>query len=347
MKLDNTNITFGSTGITLRKQAIETNPFHKKTISDTYAEHAKLVFLFDVSGSMASPIARSVSGKAYSDLYIWSPEVLADIRNRVGTTLNEINIKRQTIADWSMWDATEEERELSKLKDHQMGPSGEFIFSNNGDDEDLKDRILRADLTGYLGIAMDLSKKPIKPPTRMDIVKKLAKQEIMNRVKKFPKSRIAVVPFGDQPITLFDDGNPAQLETELDKLTEHGMTVTHADGTHSYAGGGTDILKAIRSGMEICRNKPSAVGIHHFILVTDGEDYNASATIPTWVQPMKTSGVVLDYIHIGDSCVNDGLKQACQALGGDYISVNSEIELEEKFVQAMNRPLLPPPASAA
>lgn len=344
MKLDNTNMTFGTTGITLRKQAVESNPFHKKTISDTYSEHAKLVFLFDVSGSMASPIARSVSGKAYSDIYIWSPEVLADIRNRVGTVINEMNFKRQTIPDWSLWDATEEEQELGKLRDLQMGPGGEFVFSSK-DDEDLKDRILRADLTGYLNIPTDFSKKPIKPPTRMDIVKKLAKQEIMNRVKKFPKGRIAVVPFGDQPITLFDDGDPAQLETELDKLTDHGMTVTHADGTSSYAGGGTDILKAIRSGMEICRNKPSAVGIHHFILVTDGEDYTASATIPTWVPAMKASGVVLDYIHIGDSGVNDGLKQACQDLGGDYISVNSEIELEEKFVQAINRPLLPPPAS--
>jgi hypothetical protein len=344
MKLDNTSMTFGTTGITLRKQAVESNPFHKKTISDTYSEHAKLVFLFDVSGSMASPIARSVSGKAYSDLYIWSPEVLADIRNRVGTIINEMNFKRQTIPDWSLWDATEEERELGKLRDNQMGPDGEFVFSSK-DDEDLKDRILRADLTGYLGIQLDFSKKHIKPPTRMDIVKKLAKQEIMNRVRKFPKSRIAVVPFGDQPVTLFDDGDPAQLETELDKLTDQGMTVVHADGSHSYAGGGTDILKAIRSGMEICRNKPSAVGIHHFILVTDGEDYTASAAIPTWVPAMKASGVVLDYIHIGDSGVNDGLKQACLDLGGDYISVNSEIELEEKFVQAINRPLLPPPAS--
>ena len=55
---------------------------------------------------------------------------------------------------------------------------------------------------------------------------------------------------------------------------------------------------------------------------------------------LKTSGVVLDYIHIGDEYVNAGLAAACKALGGEFVTVNSERDFAKKFVDAVQRKML-------
>jgi hypothetical protein len=203
--------------------------------------------------------------------------------------------------------------------------------------------------------------------TRIELVKKLAKQEIQKRFVKYPKSSVSVVPFSGRPITLFDAQNPDNLWPALDSLdTAWSAFLCNACGkmipaqrynpgpvpicacsntpmTLEQADGGTDILAAIRRAMDLCRNKPSPVGIHHIILVTDGEDGNAEHTIATWVPAMKASGVVLDYIHIGNAAyANQGLKDACAALGGEYVAVNSEKDFTEKFIAAAERKMLPP-----
>ena len=82
--------------------------------------------------------------------------------------------------------------------------------------------------------------------------------------------------------------------------------------------------------------------MHHFILVSDGEDYQCDHALPGWIPTLKTSGVVLDYIHIGDCYQNDGILQTCKATGGQCVTVNSERELEDKFVEAVSRKCLPP-----
>jgi len=209
-----------------------------------------------------------------------------------------------------------------------------------------------------------------KPLSRIDLVKKLAKQEIQKRFDKFPKSAVSVVPFSGRPVTLFDMQDPKNLWPALDGLNSPwsayicnacGRVENAPNGrwgnsnnapvcacnnkpmTLEWSDGGTDILAAIRKAMDLCRLKPSAVGIHHIILVTDGEDGNAAHTIGTWVPAMKASGVVLDYIHIGDaSQANQGLVDACKQLGGEYVVVNSEKDFTTKFIAAVGRKMLPP-----
>jgi hypothetical protein len=218
----------------------------------------------------------------------------------------------------------------------------------------------------FFNIAVDFSKKLQQPPTRIDLVKKLAKQEIAGRFKKFPQSKVSVIPFSGHPVTLFDCQDPDNLWPALDLLSTtwsaylcHSCGKTYDRNTARIAcecggklkmegsDGGTDILEAIREAMELCRKNPSPVGIHHIILVTDGEDFQAEANIGGWVPSMKASGVVLDYIHIGEaSQANKGLKDACAALGGEYVNVNTERELEEKFIAAVNRLMLPPAPTA-
>lgn len=321
MKLDDMN--FGAMGseITLRQTEVERVSVLKK-LSGVYDEFAKLVFMFDCSGSMSERVARS-----YQNQYVWTDTILNDIRARVAKALADF------LSDPTLTMGLDE----IKLLDPSTG--GMPTFTPN--DEELKIRIVQQDLMDYFGIKVDFSKSHATPPRRMDLVKKLAKSELENRFKKFPNSRIAVVPFGSYPATLFDDGKPEDLWPALEKL-EINMVVKRPDlgeAEIEMTGGGTDILAAIRRSMDICRAKPSPVGLHHLIIVSDGED-GSSYTIGSWVPSMKASGIVLDYIHIGCESHNTELAAACKALSGEFVSVNSEKDFETKFVEAVNRPLM-------
>jgi hypothetical protein len=194
-----------------------------------------------------------------------------------------------------------------------------------------------------LGVEPDPTVKIQEPPKRIEITRKLAKQEIANRFIKYPNSRVSVVPFSGHPEIMFDGQDPSQLWPALETL-DTPWSYTRPDGTVMRSDGGTDILEAIRAAVELCRQNPSPVGIHHIILVTDGEDYEADRTLVSWVPALQQSGVVLDFIHIGDTPINQGLKKACMDLGGDYVSVNTEKDFADKFISAVQR-LLAPPAS--
>ena len=316
MKL-NSNIDFsGTSDIVLRKtESVQTTTTSKLTkLGGIYEEHSKLVFLFDVSGSMSSLVSRDKGGKSCVDSYTWTPELLAQIRQRVATVAgmdpmvlllggDSVDVKLAGLA-------------VAK------------------DDEELKRLVVELDLIGELGVPVNWAKHNAKPPQRIELVKKLAKSELQARFAKYPDSRVCVIPFGSQPVVAFDDGAADQLWPLLDRLS------TCMDGT----GGGTDIMRAIRAGVEACRKHPSMVGVHHFIVVSDGED-GGTREIGGWVPSLKASGIVLDYIHIGDSTVNEELRDACKALGGECVTVNTESEFESRFVEATRRLCLPQPAT--
>lgn len=359
MKLDNIDFTSVSGGneIVLRKtEAVvpQGNSILKK-LDAVYDEHARLLFCFDLSASMNGRVARDKNGAAMTDQFVWNPAVLAQIKLDTAAAIARVN---GAMID-PMNDATQpNDTEYAALADAQQQPG--LLTFNLKDDEDLKERILRADKIAFFGISPDFAKKHQQPPTRIELVRKLAKQEIARRFEKFPNSQVSVIPFSGHPVTLFDCQQPNNLWPALEtlnypwrvsmcpscgKVDNTGRLAVCGCGTALKSvgsDGSTDILAAIRRAVELCRAKPSSVGIHHVIVVTDGEDYAADNTIASWVPALKQSGVVLDYIHIGDSGVNAGLKAACEALGGEYASVNCERELEEKFIAAVQRLMLPP-----
>jgi Mg-chelatase subunit ChlD len=310
----------GGAQIAVRNTALQGNGFKKLT--DTYDEHAKLVFIFDVSGSMDARIAKS-----YTDGWTWPVEKLAEIRAKC--TAAAVNINAALFGGMPLDPADEA---LAPMMDTERGPMGELVFSPITDEE-LKERVVRATLMDHFGIEVNWSRHgSASAPTRLECVKKLAKQELEKRFAKYPQSQVSVVRFGSFAESLFNDGAAADLWPMLDNL-------------RSGCGGGTDILAGIRKGMDTCRKAPSQVGVHHFIVVSDGEDGEADRTIGSWVPVLKSSGICLDYIHIGDSGVNTGLEAACKALGGECVVVNSIKDLEAKFIEAVGRLMLPPPAT--
>ena len=182
---------------------------------------------------------------------------------------------------------------------------------------------------GYCGSSLEINGKPVTPVSRIDLVKRMAKQEIDARYKKYPQSQTTVIRFGSHAETIFDGGTKNDLDAAMDQLN-----------AHSHLSGGTDIMSGLRKAMQVSRENPSPVGIHHFIVVTDGADGGTYA-IDEWIPALKASGVVLDYIHIGrDSSGNENLRQATKKLGGAYVVVDSVKAFEEKFLEAVNRPLM-------
>lgn len=325
MKLSEMKLRGGE--IAVRKTELEAKSVLKK-LSGVYEEHAKLLFLFDVSGSMADRVARS-----YEEQYAWTPELLAEIRQKVEAALRKLASGVNPLA--AMLDPSLapsfEECELAKLADDSPDPNAPPALTC--DDEELKRRVIRCDLISALGVQLNWGKQQEVPLTRIEIVRRLAKQEIQARFNKFPKSNVTVIPFAASAVTRFDGGKPEDLWPVLEALSI---------GYGPVNAGATVILAAVEKALTACRANPSPVGIHHIIIVSDGQDWQAHSEIGNWVPTLKASGVVLDYIHIGDLNPNTGIAIACKALGGDCVTVNSERALEEKFVEAVRRPLLPP-----
>jgi len=324
MKLNDLKFEGGSEVVRQSVEVERTSVLQKLT--GVYDEHSKLVFMFDVSGSMGMNIA-----KTFTDQYQWTPETLTAVRQEVITLLGKINSAMGDPALMMLLILDERESKLRAMADVSRNEDEPYTFTPK-DDEELKERIVRVDAVGEFGIQVDWANHDKKPPTRMELVKTLAQSEIKNRFKKFPDSRIAVIPFGSYPKVIFNDGTPDQLWPLLEEMGEG----------YSGAGFGTDMLSAIAKAMEVCRDKPSPVGVHHFIMVSDGEDGNADHNIPKWIPTLKASGVVFDYIHIGDSHRNSGMVQVCKETGGECVTVNSERDLRAKFVEAVNRLMLPP-----
>jgi hypothetical protein len=338
MNLDKNEMDLGG-GLVLHSTAVEPNAGFKK-VSETYNEFAKLVFLFDVSGSMnARIVTDSPRGESYINEFIWPDGRVTEIGVKTGEVLQKINALLLAGDPMYLLQLQNDELEYTKLFDEERGSLNEFLFTP-ADDDGIKARVVKTDLTGFLGILPDITKKHQEPPTRIGVVRKLAKQEIHRRFKMYPRSRVAVIPFSECAAPLFDDGKEDDIDAAIDRLACQ-LTIKHDNGSETVMDGGTHIMNGIAVGMQVCAAKPSDVGIHHFIVISDGED-SSTYDIPQWIPNMKASGIVLDYIHIGDSQPNDRLKAACKALGGECVTVNSEKDLETKFFQAATRLLAPP-----
>jgi hypothetical protein len=316
------NLNLKGTEITVRKTELTAKSSTLGKLGDTYTEHAKLVYCFDVSSSMSAQVAKS-----YISQYAWTPALMATIRARIESAIDHCNAIDPMAVITGAAELDPEDETLLKLVDPTPGPNG--LALGNVTDEELQERIVRDNLMAELNVPMDFSKKQEQPPSRMDLMKRCAKSEIEKRFKKYPASRVAVIEFGSAAELAFDDGKPEQLWPVLNRMYEYG-----------HLSSSTDIMGAIRAAVETCRAKPSVVGIHHVIITSDGCDGGTYA-IESWIPMLKASGVVLDYIHIGDMEGNEPLRKACEALGGEYVVVNSEKDFEERFAIASARLMLP------
>lgn len=336
MKLNDLTLT----GMEIAKRETDVATTKIRSLGETYDEHAKLVFLLDISGSMGARIA-----EGFTDIYLWSPEKLNQIRAQVEiaraieVTNRESQLNPPYAPDTEDEDSEDEDPKESGLSWQDEETLKMIHAGPLGDDKDIKERIIRLGLTDHFGIIPNPAHADKTPPTRLEAVKRLAKQEIQNRINKYRDAKVAFVAFALQAELRYDSGLDVGFNDDNNQPMDF---MTLLNDLEIGLGGGTEILTAIRKAMDSCRKNPSSVGLHHFVLVSDGDDYAADANIGSWVPSLKASGIVLDYIHIGDHGMNQGIVEACKLLGGDSQKVDTLSALEEKFVEASRRLMLPP-----
>lgn len=316
--MTNTNefVDFGSELMLRPKETVAETKMSK--LSEQVEELAKLVFLFDKSGSMGGSLLPGLV-KAYS----WPDGCVAKIRTAFQAVADKVNVAVQAgdkpEAVLSHWNG---EMSLLKVLDY----NGTTYSVPALTDDKVKELVVDKDLLDYFGIRYDRS-SGIPEMSKVACVKKLASQEIDRRLAKYPNSDIAVVAFGSGAEVMSKTGDRASLERAIDCLGAY-------DGS-------TQILAGISKAMAVCRESPSVIGIHHFMIVSDGGDPECSAHIAEWIPSLRASGVVLDYIHIGTEAeLNQPLAAACRELKGDAVAVNNTGALETRFIEQATRLML-------
>ena len=327
MSINLNNLTLKGTEIAVVPKPQE-EPSVVKKMEGVYDELSKKIFLFDCSGSMREQLAET-------DKYLW-PEATMEVIRKVARDLltkTPNPIMAEIEREHAYFPA---DRFLAR---HDWGTEPSEIRNDAG----LKAAVVAYDLMKYFGVIPDVTRDPNQRPiSRTDVVRKLAKREVLKRFDRFPEGKLSVIRFNDYAEVLFESEvvskhDHGRIQEIREKLEEVFNSKLEGSGCTNY-------LEALRTGLESCRRFPSKVGLHHFIFVGDGEDGVCAAHIESWIPTLQASGVVLDYIHIGETTPNRGIVNTCIALGGQCVTVSSETEFEDRFVEAATRKLLPPPA---
>jgi hypothetical protein len=270
-----------------------------------------------------------VAGASQVRLFVWSKEKMEEIALAIAGAVDTV----------SAWAAAEAKYALTcddSVFDNIEAPSPDDLKVAQLDgleDLELKKRILQLDLNRTFGVPYDYEafQSGRRLDTRLALVQKMADRMVRERKEKFPDSDTQVIAF-DNEATLLPSGTTEQLIKAIQEL---------------QVGGSTSILRALKLAMDTCNHVPSPVKLHHFVLVTDGEDYD-TMNIDKFVPAMKEMGVVLDWIFIanpGDTASRDAatmaIKAAVDATGGTFTIVTTADEFETKFVEASTRLLLP------
>ncbi|MHA1215924.1 MAG: VWA domain-containing protein [Candidatus Thorarchaeota archaeon] len=281
---------------------------------------AKLVFLFDISWSMSDRV-----GENLTDQYVWSDAVINQFYD-------------DCIKARDTWEAAQQgdpvavlelanDAVLRKVAAAAVGADATILASRPADWA--KDQIIAMDLIGRYKVEIRWEKHTKKPPRKIDLVRRLGRQEIMHRLTKYPDADVVAIMFNHDPTMIFDSRNVASsVEDELNGAID-ALQIS----------GGTKILRALHAAFDAINLRPSEIFVHHIVVVSDGED-NVRG-LGKWVGAFKQAHVVLDYIHIGNSYWANGiLRTVCEKTGGEFVVVTNEREFEERFVEAARRKLL-------
>jgi VWA domain-containing protein len=295
------------------------------SLEDIYDRYSKLVYVIDASGSMGE----GMKDEDHLSMYTWPPSTFAQLRQQLAEQDGEAP-EPDEFEDEEFFEEDEPE---------------EVIRLSELSDDDLKRHIIRHGQSTRFGSDVKFngfsfpmnSKYRGNNRSKMEILKGAAKDFVSKRFAKFKDAKVAVMQFEESPMLLCASG---AIESEVLAAIER-----------LQPGGGTDIFKAVVGGISDCKKRPSEVGAHHIVLVSDGCDGGA-ARVTELVPRMKEVGIVFDFIFVqgmnGDSLGVDMakiLRGVCEATGGEYTEVRTVQDFETKFLAVSNRPMLPPARS--
>jgi len=312
-------------------EASTVDPGMGSSLVDMYDRYSKLLYVIDSSVSMASGMLTDESVKQYT----WTPELLQEFRDRMKDAYQE------DLDEWKDWCKDEradlrdqglDADEIREALDEQKPEDPSSM-----DDESLKKAIVFEDLATKFNIGLQRNYSfRARSRSKMTAVKDAAKKFVNERFRKFQDARVGVFKFSDHPTLLCAAGaSEAEVMEAINRLPEGGD-------------GGTAIFEAVSRAVNECKKRPSEVGLHHIVFVSDGEDYSGTEVIDL-LPKMKDLGIVFDFIYIigssgtgASESIAKVLREVCSATGGEYTEVKTEQDFEQKFLAASNRPLLPP-----
>lgn len=297
-----------------KKEYTIANGTHLQEMFDRYQ---KKIYLFDESGSMSEGMAPEDERQ----LYKWTSDVLTSFRNFIESHIAGEIVQQDPSLDPAK--ALDEAKEVMRNED---------LYN----DEKLKSYILQNRIhTVAKHIKLEeQSSWTLHTERKIDAVKGAMKKFVEQRFKRFPDAQVAVFGFTTTTeIKCYAGALKEEVLAAIDRLT---------------SSGGTQIFQAVERAVQECKRRPSKVGAHHIVLVTDAQDYSAER-VQELRDKMKEMNIVFDFIFVkgmhGESApanVVKILQGVCSQTGGEYNEVSKSSDFTEKFLEVSSRRALPP-----
>lgn len=287
----------------------------KSALDSIYDHYQKKIYVFDRSWSMESGMAPEDERKQY----LWEPATLKKFRDLIADEMTAEVIAGDLDEDESKQTAAE-----------------------LADDAKLVDYILQHQI--HRRPDLEPPKDPNAPPAqterKIQAVRGAMKRFVEKRFNQYPDAQVGMIGFGSQSYIMCYPGAPKPEVMMAIEALQPDM-------------GGTDICGAIDRALSEFKTRPSHVGSHHLVMVTDAEASMTPGQAEDFLRTMKQLNVMFDFIYVKgqsehsyygdapDSIVNL-LKRMCKETGGEYAEVSKSSDFEVKFFQASERKALPP-----
>lgn len=284
-------------------------------LSDLFDRYQKIIYLIDESGSMVSGMAPEDEAKMYN----FTDAVLEKFRNHI----REVRIQN----------ILKEDPKLSQLEALQEA-SADMEDEGLQHTPNLIEYIVTHNLVEQTGIDVPRNWN-VETIRKVDAVRSSMKKFVEQRFKKYADAQVAVFGFDGSTTVHCYAGSPLEdVVKAIENLSAHGSS--------------TNITQAVERAIKECKRRPSSVGAHHIVLVSDGLDYGA-IKVKDLLEQMKTTNICFDFIfvkgeygHSANPEVVKVLKEVCYNTGGEYNEVSKMSDFQDKFLAVSNRRALPP-----
>jgi len=303
----------------------------KNSLDSLYDHYQKKLYVFDRSWSMDE----GMLPEDEAAMYVWDEDTLKKFRDLIKDELLMAGVPDPD--DDAVGEIVDGDDEPAEEED----PEAKEALT---DDKKLIAFVVKTGLHRRPGMEPKRDGKYVKVSERkIEAVRGAMKKFVERRFKKYSDAQVGMIGFGSSAHMMCYPGAPApEVMLAIDAL--------------SSDLGGTDIVAAIKHALSEFKARPSHVGSHHIVMVTDAEAQMRPEETKDFLHQMKEMNVCFDFIFVKGATDHSGwgfdpkdeyslitmLKRMCNETGGEYQEVRKSSDFEEKFFKASERKALPP-----
>jgi von Willebrand factor type A domain len=294
-----------------------------ETVNEMYDRLSRLLYVIDSSGSMAESMMDVNDTKPYD----WTKPMIEELRLAIKMENPNVGLDSE---EAEQYEYPEDIPEDEALDVDAMSDQEVKVYALTHGQQDHYRNVnfggVKIPYSGVYGRKKDTR-------TKMQALKEAARNFVKQRFLKFPEALVSIFSFEDRARLISQGPTEQAVLAAIDSLPDFG-------------GGGTNIYEAVSTAVNECKQRPSEVGLHHIVLVSDGMDGGATRC-QNLLERMKSTGIVFDFIYMLGAGGDEGdhvikvLKALCEATGGEFTIVRSEQDFAQKFLAVSSRPLLP------